>query len=221
MGKSSSTFGQPKKREPFDTGEVPRYGELAKKLCGIKLDIKYNVFNWPGDGYGGSEPGPDFFEDMANPVVPTKEGDEWGAKGQAVDSQELTLEILGCKVTSPSITVDTTDTTINQVAMAISNIHVIVTAWFECCSEGDGNCDTCCSLDNFTAPGGGHRHGLGGWRTGHFRDNRLVRTPRYSPWFSGNSPEEALEDLKRQIETLAYSDIISDLAKSYQNTSCD
>ena len=199
-----------------------RFGDSPQKQrCGIEMKIKFKVENATITNPDGSTEAGRYFFPIGERVT-TKEGDKWGSKGQGGKSQEITIKMLGCKSGSGlSIEVTSEGTTLNQTAGAESDVNVKVTAWFDCCVDGDDNCKTCCTEDNMTSPGGGDNNYIGAWRTGLTPNNKLCRTPQYAIDFKGDSPSDAEKDLRDSMKGLVYSDLISDVAKSYQNTSCD
>jgi hypothetical protein len=201
------------------------------KLCCIKLKVKFPVeagFTYDGEPQGWFYP--------VGRIKITEPGDAWGSKDQAVGGQELELEVLGCdssnrlidfQTAMTPVEVDTGSTTLDPYSRETQNIEVNLSVCFVCCtcllSDGTGktqDCEECCKLENFTAPGGGHTHGLGMWRTGFFRDNRECRTPAYARPIQIGPPGDELKDLKDRMASQLRSDVIGNLSKSYMQACC-
>jgi hypothetical protein len=211
----------------------PGSGSSGKmKLCCIKLNVKFPVqafFN-PST----NEPTGWFYP--VGEEKETKIGDVWGSKGQGGKDQELDLEVVGVtteemmldfKTGMTPITVDTKSTTLDPYSDKIQNIEVELSVCFVCCTcllaDGTGklqNADDCCKLENFTSPGGGHKSGLGMWRTGYDPDNKECRTPTYSVPISIGPPGDELKELKDEMHKLFRSDVMMNLARSYAQICC-
>jgi len=211
-------------------GDGTTLSPRSVKLCCIKLKVKYPVKALINDD---GEPSGNFFPVGEKKI--TEIGDEWGSKGQGAN-QELELTVLGptsenmlidFQTGISEIEIDTGSTTLDPYSTEEQIIELEMSVCFVCCTcllaDGTGkiqDVDDCCKLENFAPEGGGHRHGLGGWRTGHNRDNKECRTPSYAHWFSIGPPDDELKELRNTMRDQFRSDVISNLSRSYVQFCC-
>lgn len=203
------------------------------KLCCIKLRVKFSVIAVIAED---GEPQNWFWP--VGEIKTTQRGDKWGSKGQGGKNQELTLEIE--KITQENmmiydntamtpVEIDMGSTTLDPNSSKKQDIDVVLSVCFVCCTcllaDGTGelqNAEECCTLENFTPPGGGHLHGLGGWLTGPFGDpaNPHNRTPDYTDEFFMGPPDDPLKNLRESLKGRFRSDVMMNCSRSVYHTCC-